>query len=61
MSDCILSCTGVLEVLHCILVDSPEALNVVKEAHIHSIITFLDKHGCNQKVVCAGFLGLGLV
>ncbi|XP_047191096.1 ryanodine receptor 2-like isoform X3 [Scophthalmus maximus] len=43
--------SGVLEVLHCILVDSPEALNVVKEAHIHSIITFLDKHGCNQKVL----------
>ncbi|CAB1444212.1 unnamed protein product, partial [Pleuronectes platessa] len=41
---------GVLEVLHCILVESPEALNVIKEGHIQSIISFLDKHGCNHKV-----------
>ncbi|XP_071336383.1 ryanodine receptor 2 isoform X3 [Trachinotus anak] len=43
--------SGVLEVLHCILVESPEALNVIKEGHIHSIISFLDKHGCNHKVL----------
>ncbi|XP_062257090.1 ryanodine receptor 2 [Platichthys flesus] len=42
--------SGVLEVLHCILVESPEALNVIKEGHIQSIISFLDKHGCNHKV-----------
>uniref|UniRef100_A0A3Q3W2P9 Uncharacterized protein n=1 Tax=Mola mola TaxID=94237 RepID=A0A3Q3W2P9_MOLML len=42
---------GVLEVLHCVLVESPEALNVIKEGHIHSIISFLDKHGCNHKVL----------
>lgn len=53
MSNCVLSCTGVLEVLQCVLVESPEALNVIKEGHIHSIISFLDKHGCNHKVVFA--------
>ncbi|KAM8858474.1 ryanodine receptor 2 isoform 7-T11 [Spinachia spinachia] len=42
---------GVLEVLHCVLVESPEALNVIKEGHILSIISFLDKHGCNHKVL----------
>ena len=51
MNSYIPSCTGVLEVLHCILVESPEALNVIKEGHIHSIISFLDKHGCNHKVL----------
>ncbi|XP_065815894.1 ryanodine receptor 2 [Labrus bergylta] len=43
--------SGVLEVLQCVLVESPEALNVIKEGHIHSIISFLDKHGCNHKVL----------
>ncbi|KAG7228617.1 hypothetical protein INR49_013303 [Caranx melampygus] len=43
--------SGVLEVLHCILVESPEALNAIKEGHIQSIISFLDKHGCNHKVL----------
>ncbi|KAM9848015.1 LOW QUALITY PROTEIN: ryanodine receptor 2-like [Aulostomus maculatus] len=43
--------SGVLEVLHCILVESPEALNVIKEGHIYSVISFLDKHGCNHKVL----------
>ncbi|XP_078017038.1 ryanodine receptor 2 [Epinephelus lanceolatus] len=42
---------GVLEVLHCVLVESPEAINVIKEGHIRSIISFLDKHGCNHKVL----------
>lgn len=46
----LLSCSGVLEVLHCVLVESPEALNVVREGHIRSIISFLDTHGCNHKV-----------
>lgn len=53
MSNRILSCTGALEVLQCVLVESPEALNAIKEGHIHSIISFLDKHGCNHKVVTA--------
>ncbi|XP_069548702.1 ryanodine receptor 2 [Brachyistius frenatus] len=43
--------SGVLEVLHCVLVESPEALNVIKDGHIQSIISFLDKHGCNHKVL----------
>lgn len=45
------SSTGVLEVLQCVLLESPEALNVIKENHIHSVISFLDKHGLNHKVV----------
>ncbi|KAM9345211.1 ryanodine receptor 2-like [Symphorus nematophorus] len=43
--------SGVLEVLQCVLVESPEALSVIKEGHIHSIISFLDKHGRNHKVL----------
>ncbi|KAM9726666.1 ryanodine receptor 2-like [Menidia menidia] len=43
--------SGVLEVLHCVLVESPEALNVIKDGHIQSIISFLDKHGRNHKVL----------
>ncbi|KAM3606327.1 uncharacterized protein V6R79_014397 [Siganus canaliculatus] len=43
--------TGVLEVLQCVLVESPEAINVIKEGHIHSIISFLEKHGYNHKVL----------
>uniref|UniRef100_A0A3Q3MUI7 Ryanodine receptor 2b (cardiac) n=1 Tax=Mastacembelus armatus TaxID=205130 RepID=A0A3Q3MUI7_9TELE len=42
---------GVLEVLHCVLVESPEAVNVIRGGHIHSIISFLDRHGCNHKVL----------
>lgn len=43
-------CLGILEVLHCVLVESPEALNIIKEGHIKSIISLLDKHGRNHKV-----------
>ncbi|XP_061600533.1 ryanodine receptor 2 isoform X1 [Cololabis saira] len=43
--------SGVLEVLHCVLLESPEALNVIKEGHIKSILSFLDKHGRNNKVL----------
>ncbi|KAF7205157.1 ryanodine receptor 2-like [Nothobranchius furzeri] len=42
--------SGILEVLHCVLVESPEALNIIKEEHIRSIISLLDKHGRNHKV-----------
>lgn len=42
--------SGILEVLHCVLVESPEALNIIKEGHIKSIISLLDKHGRNHKV-----------
>ncbi|KAB5555790.1 hypothetical protein PHYPO_G00038150 [Pangasianodon hypophthalmus] len=43
--------SGILEVLHCVLVESPEALNIIKEGHIKSIISLLDKHGRNHKVL----------
>jgi ryanodine receptor 2 len=42
---------GVLEVLHCILIDSPEALNMIKERHIQGIISLLDRNGRDPKVL----------
>jgi len=42
---------GVLDVLHCVLIDSPEALNVIKEQHIRTIISLIDKHGRDPKVL----------
>ncbi|ERE72087.1 ryanodine receptor [Cricetulus griseus] len=45
------SSSGILEVLHCILIESPEALNLIAEGHIKSIISLLDKHGRNHKVL----------
>ncbi|KAM6461143.1 ryanodine receptor 3 [Liasis olivaceus] len=45
------SSSGILEVLHCILIESPEALNLIDEGHIKSIISLLDKHGRNHKVL----------
>ncbi|XP_072481377.1 ryanodine receptor 3 isoform X6 [Notamacropus eugenii] len=45
------SSSGILEVLHCILTESPEALNLISEGHIKSIISLLDKHGRNHKVL----------
>ncbi|XP_006872072.1 PREDICTED: ryanodine receptor 2 [Chrysochloris asiatica] len=50
-SPCIVLSVGILEVLHCVLVESPEALNIIKEGHIKSIISLLDKHGRNHKVL----------
>uniref|UniRef100_UPI00358EA68B ryanodine receptor 2-like n=1 Tax=Myxine glutinosa TaxID=7769 RepID=UPI00358EA68B len=43
--------SGILEVLHCVLLESPEALNIIKEGHIKSIIYLLDKHGRNHKIL----------
>ncbi|XP_060734913.1 ryanodine receptor 2 isoform X4 [Tachysurus vachellii] len=43
--------SGILEVLHCVLMESPEALNFIKKEHIRSIITLLDKHGRNHKIL----------
>ncbi|XP_052827801.1 ryanodine receptor isoform X7 [Octopus bimaculoides] len=45
------SSTGVLDVLHCVLIDSPEALNMIKEKHIVTIISLIDKHGRDPKVL----------
>lgn len=48
-----------MEVLQCVLVESPEALNTIKEGHIHSIIAFLDKHGYNYKVEITNMKSVG--
>ena len=45
---------GVLDVLHCVLIDSPEALNMIKEKHIITIISLIDKHGRDPKVCVLG-------
>ncbi|XP_064602338.1 ryanodine receptor 2-like [Liolophura sinensis] len=45
------SSKGVLDVLHCVLIDSPEALNMIKEKHIVTIISLIDKHGRDPKVL----------
>jgi len=37
-------------VLHCVLIESPESLNIIQKAHIKSIISLLYKHGRNHKV-----------
>lgn len=42
--------SGILEVLYCVLIESPEVLNIIQENHIKSIISLLDKHGRNHKV-----------
>ncbi|CAM4882414.1 unnamed protein product [Rotaria socialis] len=42
---------GVLEVLHSVLVDSPEVLNMITESHILSIIGLLDRNGRDPKVL----------
>uniref|UniRef100_T1JNF8 Ryanodine receptor n=1 Tax=Strigamia maritima TaxID=126957 RepID=T1JNF8_STRMM len=43
--------TGMLDVLHCVLIDSPEALNMMQEEHIKVIISLLEKHGRDPKVL----------
>ncbi|KAK1792879.1 hypothetical protein P4O66_001586 [Electrophorus voltai] len=43
--------SGILDVLHCVLVEGPEALNFIKERHIRTIISLLDKHGRDHKVL----------
>ncbi|XP_077587326.1 ryanodine receptor 3-like isoform X2 [Stigmatopora nigra] len=45
------SSSGILEVLHCILIESPEALNMIQRGHIKSIISLLYKHGRNHKIL----------
>ncbi|XP_076834095.1 ryanodine receptor 3 isoform X5 [Brachyhypopomus gauderio] len=45
------SSSGILEVLHCILIESPEALNIIQRGHIKSIIALLYKHGRNHKIL----------
>lgn len=43
--------SGVLKVLHCVLIDSPEALNMIKERHIQGIISLLDRNGKDPMVL----------
>uniref|UniRef100_W5KBL7 Ryanodine receptor 3 n=1 Tax=Astyanax mexicanus TaxID=7994 RepID=W5KBL7_ASTMX len=45
------SSSGILEALHCILTESPEALNIIQKVHIKSIISLLYKHGRNHKIL----------
>ncbi|KAB1263105.1 Ryanodine receptor 2 [Camelus dromedarius] len=43
--------------LYSVLVESPEVLNIIKEGHIKSIISLLDKHGRNHKhLICDNLL-----
>uniref|UniRef100_A0A3Q2YEG7 Ryanodine receptor 1a (skeletal) n=1 Tax=Hippocampus comes TaxID=109280 RepID=A0A3Q2YEG7_HIPCM len=46
-----LEASSILEVLYCVLIESPEVLNIIQENHIKSIISLLDKHGRNHKVL----------
>lgn len=40
-----------LDVLHCVLIDSPEALNMMRDEHIKVIISLFEKHGRDPKVL----------
>nr|CAI5860711.1 unnamed protein product [Callosobruchus analis] len=55
--------TGMLDVLHCVLIDSPEALNMMRDEHIKVIISLLEKHGRDPKVLdvlCSLCVGNGV-
>ncbi|KAK4873043.1 hypothetical protein RN001_015072 [Aquatica leii] len=55
--------TGMLDVLHCVLIDSPEALNMLKDEHIKVIISLLEKYGRDPKVLdvlCSLCIGNGV-
>ena len=57
------SSTGVLDVFHCILIGSPEALNVIREQHIETIIGLIDQSGRAPKileVLCSLCVGNGI-
>ena len=41
---------GMMDVLYCVLNDSPEALNMMQEEHIRVIISLLEKFGRDPKV-----------
>ena len=45
------SAKGVLDVLHCILTHSPEALNMIREAHIETIVCMLDRQGRDERIL----------
>ncbi|RWS13212.1 ryanodine receptor-like protein, partial [Dinothrombium tinctorium] len=55
--------SGMLDVLHCVLTDSPEALNMMKDNHIRVIVSLLEKHGRDPKVLdvlCSLCVGNGV-
>ncbi|PIO64596.1 ryR domain protein [Teladorsagia circumcincta] len=43
------SAEGILDVLYCVLTESPEALNMINEGHIRSVISLLEKVGRDPK------------
>ncbi|MCP9259463.1 Ryanodine receptor 44F [Dirofilaria immitis] len=45
------SAEGILDVLYCVLTESPEALNMINESHIKSVISLLEKVGRDPKVL----------
>ncbi|VDM52160.1 unnamed protein product [Angiostrongylus costaricensis] len=45
------SAEGILDVLYCVLTESPEALNMINECHIRSVISLLEKVGRDPKVL----------
>lgn len=45
------SSEGILDVLYCVLTESPEALNMINEGHIKSVISLLEKVGRDPKVL----------
>lgn len=42
----------VLEVIQCLLDDSPEVLNIISPCDIRSIVNLLNTNGRDEKVVC---------
>ncbi|VDN29815.1 unnamed protein product [Gongylonema pulchrum] len=44
------SAEGILDVLYCVLTESPEALNMINEGHIKSVISLLEKVGRDPKL-----------
>ncbi|KRY59582.1 Ryanodine receptor 44F [Trichinella britovi] len=45
------SAEGILDVLYCILTESPEALNMINEDHVKAVISLLEKVGHDPKVL----------
>ncbi|CAJ0581879.1 unnamed protein product, partial [Mesorhabditis spiculigera] len=45
------SAEGILDVLYCVLTESPEALNMINEGHIRSVISLLEKVGRQPRVL----------
>ncbi|CAG9530378.1 unnamed protein product [Cercopithifilaria johnstoni] len=50
------SAEGILDVLYCVLTESPEALNMINESHIKSVISLLEKVGRDPKNIIAQHL-----